>query len=493
MRIEPSAMERAEAEAIYDQGREAVVVVLMELAAQNALLLHQVAQLERRIVKQEKRIAELERRLNRNSGNSSLPPSLDPPGPPGRRRSPSSKHRRGAQPNHPGRGRHLAPLAALDELIEHWPRRCACGHIFSEAERCPVGRCARHQLVELPPIAVTISEHRLQRLRCPSCGAVTRAALPPEVPLVAFGPRLQAAVATLAVRNRISRRDTVELLRELFGAELSSGSIDAIVRRAGEALEKPYEELLRNVRSASVVNIDETGWRLRGGRRTLWGMLTARAAVFRIAADRHEREARALLGEDFPGIACSDRWWAYGYLDVERRQLCWAHLVRDFTAHSEGISAHQKAFGAAGLEIAGRLFAAWDAYCKDGDRARLLVQSAPLKEELRTLLEEAARKSAKTRYQRTFAKHLLRDWPALWTFTSVPGVEPTNNHAERGLRGAVIYRKLSLGSQSEQGERTIARLLSASVTCRLQNRSLFAYLSEVLRTHIRGDPIPVLA
>jgi transposase len=170
-----------------------------------------------------------------------------------------------------------------------------------------------------------------------------------------------------------------------------------------------------------------------------------------------------------------------------------AHLVRDFTAHSEGLSAHQKAFGRAGLEIAGRLFAAWDAYRKDGDRARLLARIGPLQEELRELLEQAARKSAKTRYQRTFAKNLLKRWPALWSFTSVPGVEPTNNHAERGLRGAVIYRKLSLGSQSEEGERTIARLLSASVTCRLQRRSLFAYLSEALSAHIRGEPIPLLS
>ena len=169
-----------------------------------------------------------------------------------------------------------------------------------------------------------------------------------------------------------------------------------------------------------------------------------------------------------------------------------AHLVRDFTAHSEGLAA-QKEFGAAGLEIAERLFAAWGEFRGDADRNRLLERIGPLQEELRALLEEAARKSARNRRHRTFAKNLLKGWPALWTFASVPGVEPTNNHAERGLRGAVIYRKLSLGSQSEEGERTIARRLSASVTCRLQGRSLFAYLSDVLAARIRGDPIPLLA
>jgi hypothetical protein len=165
--------------------------------------------------------------------------------------------------------------------------------------------------------------------------------------------------------------------------------------------------------------------------------------------------------------------------------------VRDFTAHSEGLGA-QKEFGAAGLEVAAGLFAAWGEFRRDGDRNRLSERLGPLQQELRALLEEAARKSTKTRYHRPFAKNLLQRWPALWSFASVPGVEPTNNHAERGLRGAVIYRKLSLGSQSAWGERTIERLLSASVTCRLQRRSLFAYLADVLTAKARGDPIPLL-
>src|SRR5665648_843279 len=359
-------------------------------------------------------------------------------------------------------------------------------------ELAAVAEPARHQVAELPPTAVILSEHRLQRLRCPDCGATTRAELPAEVPPGAFGPRLQAAVATLAVRNRVSRRDAAELVRELFGCRLASGTIDAIVQGAGAALEEPHARLRDHVRSAPAVNIDETGWRTAGERRTLWGVLSGQEALFRIAEGRHQREAQALLGEDFSGVACSDRWWAYDYLDPKRRQLCWAHLVRDFTAHSEGLGA-QKDFGAAGLEIAAGLFAAWGEFRGDADRARLLERTGPLQEELRALLEEAARKSARNRRHRTFAKNLLKRWPALWTFASVPGVEPTNNHAERGLRGAVILRKLSHGSQSAQGERTIERLLSASVTCRLQGRSLFLYLSDVLAAKIRGDPIPLLA
>jgi transposase len=475
-------VERAEAEAILDGGREAAVALLMRVG--------ELVEANRRL---EARVAELERRLKRSSRNSSLPPSQDPPSAPPRPPAPSSGRGRGGQPGHEGAYRRLLPLGRVDEVVEHWPERCrACARAFGEDERVDVAAPQRHQVAELPPIAARVSEHRLHRLRCPACAAETRAELPAELPRSAFDPRVQAALATLAVRNRVSRRDTAELMRELFGVELATGSVDAIVQRAGEALAEPHARLAEQIRSAAVVNIDETGWRTAGERRTLWGALSAQTAVFRIAAGRHQCEVTAPLGEEFAGIACSDRWRAYDYLDPEQRQLCWAHLLRDFTAHSEGLAA-QKRFGEAGLTLTHRPFAAWDAYRHHGDRARPREQIAPLQAQLKTLLERATRKSTKTKYHRQFANNLPKRWPALWTLTHLDGVEPTNNHAERRLRGAVTHRKLSLGNQSEQRERTIERLLSASLTCRLQRRSLFAYLTDVLTANIRGDPIPLLA
>ena len=440
----------------------------------------------------EARVSELERRLGRNSRNSSTPPSQDPPGAPERKRASSEGRDPGGQPGHPGHGRRFVPVERVDEVVEHWPDLCSCGHVFGGAERDPVGAPARHQVVELPPIAVLVFEHWLHRLRCPGCGATARAELPAGVPSGSFGPRLEAAVATLSVRNRVSRRDLVELMGELFGCELSSGTVDAIVQRTGAALAAPYQDLLGQIRAAPAVNIDETGWRRCGAKRTLWGAFTARAALLRIAPDRHERELTALLGDQFDGTCCSDRWWAYNSREPEKRQVCWSHLVRDFTSHAEGMAA-QKAFGEAGLLITECLFKAWHQFQHDSDRAALKRHLVPLKRELRTLLEQAARKNANTRYHRPFANNLLKIWPALWTFATVPGVEPTNNAAERGLRGAVIYRKLSFGSQSEQGEQTIERLLSASQTCRLQHRSLFAYLTHLLTAKTRGDPTPLLA
>jgi transposase len=481
-------VERAEAEAILDGDRETAVGLLLrldELVEANQRLVEANERLEARV-------AELERRLNRSSRNSSLPPSQDPPSAPRRPGWKGSGRRRGGQPGHEGRYRRLLPPDRVDEIVEHWPERCrSCAHVFAAREFVDAVEPRRHQVAELPPIAVRVTEHRLHGVCCPDCAARTRAELPADVPRSAFGPRLQAAVVTLAVRNRVSRRDTTELARELFGVELSTGSVDAIIRRAGEALAGPYTELEQRIKTAAVVNIDETGWKTSGGNRTLWAALTSRTAVFRIAAGRHAFEARTLLGERFAGIVGSDRWRGYDYLDPTQRQLCWAHLLRDFTAHSEGL-AEQHDFGCAGLVIAHDLFAAWHVYQADSDRAQLQAQIAPLQAKLRTLLELAARKSPRTKYHRDFARNLLKRWPGLWTFSHTEGVEPTNNHAERGLRGAVIYRKLSLGSQSDRGERTIERLLSASLTCRLRKQSLFAYLTQALTAHARGDPVPAL-
>jgi transposase len=215
-------VERVEAEAIYEQGRDVVVAVLLRMD-------EQIQRLERRVAQQDERISQLERRLGRSSRNSSQPPSADPPSTP-RSKSPTGR-KQGAQPGHEGKGRELLPVSAVDEVIEHWPAGCGCGHVFAVGELVAVGVPARHQVEELPLLAVTVTEHRCQRVRCPDCGASPRGVLPAGVGESAFGPRLQAAVTVLSVRNRISRRDVVELCEQLFGARISSGTIDAIVAR----------------------------------------------------------------------------------------------------------------------------------------------------------------------------------------------------------------------------------------------------------------------
>jgi transposase len=470
-------VERVEAEAIYDAGREAVVEVLLAM--------------DRRIVQLEARVEKLERQLGKDSGNSSRPPSSDSPRRTPERGKDQSGRKPGGQPGHEGRGRPLLPAWAVDELVDHWPASCDCGHVFSEADRDALGEPARHQVEELPVIAVAVTEHRCQRVRCPGCGARRTGQLPREVAASHLGPRLQAAIATLSVRNRVSRRDAVELVEELFQARLSTGTVDRVLSRVGDALAEPHEDLLDAVRASGHLNVDETGWRLRGSQRALWGAFTDQHAFFHVAPDRHEDHAKALLA-DTTAIVTSDRWWAYSHLPLARRQICWAHLRRDFTAHAEGLSV-EKEFGDLGLHVCERLFWAWEVYQHTNDRRELKRQAATLRRELKPALRRFAGKSPRNKYCRGMARNLLKVWPALWTFATIPGVQPTNNHAERSLRGAVIYRKLSLGSQSEEGEQRIARLLSASITCRLQHRSLHAYLIDLLTAHARGHPPPLLS
>ena len=363
--------------------------------------------------------------------------------------------------------------------------------MFCEVDLLATGEPVRHQVEELPRIATIVVEHQCHRIRCPACGAKRAGELPAEVAQSAFGPRFQAAVATLAVRNRVSRRDTVELCEELFGARISTGTVDRVLARAADALELPYLDLVRELRRSGRLNIDETGWRLRGQRRTLWGAFTEKLAVYRICENRHEDRARELLA-DSTAIVTSDRWWAYNHLPLDRRQICWSHLQRDFTAQAEAGGAERE-LGLAGLQICDELFWAWEIYQHTADRKELGRRIRLLRRELKPILRTYSGKAPRYKRSRGLARNLLKVWPALWTFSEKPGVKPTNNHAERGLRGAVIYRKLSLGSQSEHGEHRIERLLSASTTCRLQNRSLFEYLSQLLTAHNRGDPVPKLS
>ncbi|MGH2743044.1 MAG: IS66 family transposase [Pseudonocardiaceae bacterium] len=472
-------MDRAEAEAIYYSGRKECVKVLLALA-------NQVERLEGRVERLEEEIRE----LRRDSDNSSLPPSADQ----GRGRRAGKRKRSdrkpGGQPGHPGSGRGLLPIAQVDEVIEHLPERCGrCER--SLADRPARGPIRRHQVAELPEIAVRVTEHRLCRRRCPGCGALTQAELPPEVPCERFGARLQGAVATLAAGFRLSRRQVADLCSELFGVQVAVGTVDAIVQRSGAALREPQERLCDAVRGSSVVCVDETGWKQAGEQRFLWGAFSDEAAALRVAPSRHREEAEELLA-DTEAIVCSDRWWAYDHLDPARRQVCWSHLLRDFRYHAESPLTHQSEFGRACLRIADAVFSAWREFQCSEDRRRLQREVRPLERELRALCEEAKRKSVKTRYHRGIARNLTKVWPALWSFLEHEGVEPTNNRAERGLRHAVIYRKLSQGSRCERGALATERLLSAAVSCRLQGRSLFAYLAEVAQASIRGQPAPVL-
>jgi len=485
-------MERAEAEAVYDSGRESCVEFILDLAG--------------RVEQHEDRLRRLEEQARQDSRTSSKPPSADPPRTRAQRRAEArakakelmreegERRKQGGQPGHRGAGRELKPSDQMDEIVDHYPEVCGgCEQRFAPEQKRPGGRFGRHQVAELPPIGVLLSEHRTHQLRCRHCRARTSAALPAEVAGSPFGCRLQAALVTLAAAYRVSRRGITELARDLFGVTLSTGTADAICQRAAEALAGPHLHLHDSVLEASAVHVDETGWRTRGDGRALWTATTPDAVFLQIAEHCNREVFDALIGTTYSGIVISDRWNGYSHLHPTQRQVCWSHLQRDFRKHADGLG-EQKPFGERGLELTGRVFAAWRCYQHEHhDRDRLQVEIAEIQAELRALLEAASTKKARNRWHRRFANNLLKIWPALWTFATVEGVQPTNNPAERALRAPVIHRKVSLGTQTEPGERFAARALSAAATCRLQHRSLFTYLSDLITAHNRGEPFPALA
>ena len=382
----------------------------------------------------------------------------------------------------------------MDQIVDHYPGACGgCGRAFDPAQRRPGGRFGRDQVAELPPISVVFSEHRTHRLRCRQCRARTSASLPAQIAGCPFGPRLQAALVTLTAAYRVPRRGITEIARDLFGVRLSTGTADAICQRAADALAGPHLHLGDQVLAAAAVHVDETGWRTGGDARALWTANTDSAVFLQIAEHCNRESFDALIGTTYPGIVISDRWNGYSHLDPTRRQVCWSHLQRDFARHADGLG-EQKTFGEHGLELTRSVFAAWRAYQHEHhDRDQLRAEIEPIQTQLRDLLQAASPKKARNRWHRRFANNLLKVWPALWTFTEVDGIEPTNNPAERALRAPVIHRKASLGTQSNNGERFAERALSAAGTCRLQHRSLFTYPSDLIIAHNRGDPFPALA
>jgi transposase len=275
------------------------------------------------------RIRELEARLDQNSSNSSRPPSSDPPQAPVRPKAAPSGRKRGGQPGHRGAYRALLPIAQVDEVVMVLPEACRhCGQRLPEPTGRRRGRVWRHQVVELLPLAVRVTEYQMVARRCPTCGKRTRADLPAGVPRRPFGARLTAVVALLSGRYRLSRREVRQLLQDLWMVRVSVGAVVRQEQAQSAALAPVVEEAQAAVQQAAVVNMDETGWRQEQQRAWLWTVVTAELTVFRIDRSRGGAVVDGLLGAEFGGVVGSDRWSAYNRFPAERRALCWAHTIR---------------------------------------------------------------------------------------------------------------------------------------------------------------------
>jgi transposase len=406
----------------------------------------------------QRKVEALEARLNQNSRNSSRPPSTDPPSAPPRPPKPPTGRKPGGQPGHMGYQHELVPLEKVKRVTEVKPPKCGkCERKLRGSDPDPL----RHQVTELPPLMAETDEWRLHALVC-VCGHVTRAELPEGVPKGVCGPRLQAALAYLTGVGRLTKRPIQVVMEDLFGIPISLGSIVTQQQALSEAVAPAVAEAKAYAQEQSRGNADETGWKEgpkedgEQGRKKawLWVLVTQWVTVFMIHAKRGLDGAKALLG-DYAGYLGSDRWGAYNAWQLRRRQICWAHLIRDFVGFSERKGSAE--IGKLLLLETRKMFELWKRV-RDGTLARssFRVYLTPIRQRVEALLRKGTRcRDSKTR---GMCGMILKMRPALWTFARVEGVEPTNNVAERTIRHAVLYRKGCFGTQSEAGSRFVACL-----------------------------------
>jgi transposase len=428
----------------------------------------------------------LQERLHQNSRNSSRPPSSDPPQRP-RPRRPRGQRRRGGQPGHPGHTRTLLPVEEVDEVVVLKPDRCSgCHALLWGDDPAPF----RHQVIEIPPIQPGVTEYQWHQLVCAGCGEVTRAPWPEGVPSGTYGPRVQATVALYTGAYRLSKRTTQQMMEEVFGVPMSVGTIGPLEQATTAAVAAPVEEARTYVHAQEVAHLDETSWRQGDKRAWVWVAVTSWVTVFVVRLSRGGQVARELLGEHFSGILVTDRYSAYNWYPVRWRQLCWAHLLRDFEAmRARGGGSEE--IGDALLAQAHQMFTWWHRV-REGTLQRSTFRSymTPLRREVERLLEAGSRcgvpKTAGT------CRDILKRREALWTFVQVAGVEPTNNTAERALRPGVLWRKGSFGTQSAEGSRFVESMMTVAATLKQQQRSVLEYLTAACEAALRGEEAPSL-
>lgn len=421
----------------------------------------------------QEKVRELTARLNQDSTNSSKPPSSDKPWTERRSQRPTGRSR-GAQPGHVGKSRTPFPPEEVDHEVSVVPKSCSnCGRRLGLTDLG--GGTLAHQVAEIPPVVAEVTEYALHEAHCPRCGHTTTAELPEGVSRSCVGVRLQAILSLLTGRCRISRREAREVAVALFGpkAQVSLGTVAAMERRTSNALRPAYDEALEAVQGAEFVHCDETSWRQSNRLAWLWSAVTPMLKVFRIDKRRNREAFRRLLF-GFEGMLVSDRFSVYRAHDTEKRQLCWAHVLRNFRGLEEA-GGKARSLGRAGQKIVKAVFKEW--YCvRDGQLTRrgLRRRLAPLRLRLKHLLRRHINNPV--REASALVKDLIEYGAALWTFARVEGIEPTNNAAERAVRKAVLWRKNSFGSASRWGSRFAERMLTVSESLRAQGRSILDFL-----------------
>jgi len=432
------------------------------------------------------KLEELETRLNKTPRNSSLPPSTEHPHAKPAQRKDSTGRKPGGQPGHPKYERALIPPDQCQAVITVKPESCRrCGEPLGGSDPEP----RRHQVWDIPEIKPLVTEYQLHRLACSCCSATTCGELPPGVPQGQAGPRLVALAALLMGCFKQSKRRVALFLEQVLNQPCSAGWVVKLQNQATAALTPAHAELAAQLPTEPVLGIDESPTKEARQKSWLWTFVASTYTVFALRTTRAATVLEELLTDAFDGVVNCDR--AKMYWNVGRPQWCWAHLKRDFQALIDHPDHQVKRLGRDLMRPTKDLFRHW-ARCRDGTitRTGMLRLLRPIRREIDALLLRGAFSGNPKLVGMCEPLYDHRDW--LWTFLEVEGVEPTNNVSERALRPAVIWRKLSFGTQSAPGSRFVETILTVVETCHRQSRNSFEYLTAAIQAHFADQPAPSL-
>jgi transposase len=454
-----------------------------------ALLRAVIAYYEGRIAALEAELAAVRAELEatrKTPRNSSLPPSTEhphaKPAPPTKK----SRKKRGGQPGHPKHERALIPTEQCTRVVPLLPETCRrCGESLAGSDPEPL----RHQVWEIPEIKPLVTEYQLHRLTCPCCSTRTCGELPAGVPQSQAGPRLVALTALLMGCFKQSKRRVALFLEQVLNQPCSAGWVVKLQNQATAALTPVYHEVVAQLPTEPVLGIDESPTKEARKKSWLWTFVASNYTVFALRTTRAATVLQELLTEAFDGVVNCDR--AKMYWKTGRLQWCWAHLKRDFQALADHRDPQVKRLGHDLMRPTRELFRHWSR-CRDGTitRAEMLDLMRPIRQQVDSLLLRGAFSGNPKLIGMCTQLYDHRDW--LWTFLDVEGVEPTNNISERALRPAVIWRKLSFGTQSASGSRFVETILTVVETCHRQSRNSFEYLTAALNAHFADRPPPSL-
>ena len=453
-----------------------------ELRAENAELRAQVARLTEQVAKLTEQVA----RLSKNSSNSSKPPSSDIVKPP-KPDSTKGPRRQGGQHGHPGVSRAPFRPDQINHVEPLHPPGCPNGH---QGTMEPVGEPRIHQVAELRDDPLKIIEYHLHGGRCSICGEVVWAKLPPGVVEgQLFGPRLQTLIAYMKGSLHASYTGLEELCRDVLDIDVSRSHLCNSIARVSDALAATYEELAEHVPTEPVLHIDETGHKDNGARYWIWVFCTAAISFFCIAKSRGSKVLEEVLGKTYGGTIVSDFFSAYVKYANRLQQFCLAHLIRDIKFLTTLPGEADKRFGQRLLVEFKRLFHFWhlrETIPKDRfDKVMFRIKD-------RVLRLAAGCAEGETSKSRTLARRVVKHGEAIFRFLFDAAVEPTNNAAERGVRTAVIDRRITQGSRSLMGRQWNERIWTVLGTCRKQGRSAWRFLQDAVLAFHGQIPAPSL-